>query len=199
MICQSMKPLIRHLLLLTPLLLCSCVTSRKVEDYLEKAENQPVAEAIVSDWLEQNREWYAAKAAKDFPAKDSIVIKKEPVLVPLFIKGDPVPQPERPAPRIVRVPAPAAESQDVSFFQKTIKEKERLLEQSLAKAEAARAALAVERSAHRETKQRLKTTKAERDYYEEKNRKKVWALVAMGIFAALYIIFKVAASRVRIT
>ena len=193
-----MKPLIRHLLL-TPLLLCSCVTSRKVEDYLEKAENQPVAEAIVSDWLEQNREWYAAKAAKDFPAKDSIVIQKEAVLVPLFIKGDPIPQPERPALRIVRTPAPAAESPDVSFFRETIKEKERLLQQNKARMEAARAALAVERRAHSATKQRLKTTKAERDYYEEKNRKKVWALVAMGIFAALYIIFKVAASRVRVS
>lgn len=193
-----MKPLIRHLLL-TPLLLCSCVTSRKVEDYLEKAENQPVAEAIVSDWLEQNREWYAAKAAEDFPAKDSVVIKKEAVLVPLFIKGDPIPQPERPAPRAVRMPVPAAASPDVSFFQKTIKEKEQQLQQNTVRLKAARAALRRERNAHQETKQRLKITAAERDYFEEKNRKKVWALVAMGVFAVLYVVFKVAASRVRVS
>lgn len=68
-----MRP-IRHLLLLTLLLLGSCVTSKKVKDYLAKEKNRPAAEAIVTDWLEWNREWHAARAAKDFPVQDSSVM-----------------------------------------------------------------------------------------------------------------------------
>lgn len=200
----------RHLLLLTLLLLCSCVTSKKVKDYLEKAENQPAAEAIVADWLEQNREWYAAKAAKDFPVKKSDsaaavtevkapTIEKQPEPEPIRIKSDSVPRTTVATPPVRRAPARIMDCDcpDVAFFEKTISQKEQQLQQNTGRLKAARAALSRERSAHQETKRRLKVTEAERDYFEEKNRKKVWALVAMGIFAVLYVIFRVAASRVR--
>ncbi len=207
-----MRP-IRHLLLLTLLLLGSCVTSKKVKDYLAKEKNRPAAEAIVTEWLERNREWHAARAAKDFPVQESSVMadtatteertpsrQEETLPVPLSIKSDPIPaSPEKASPKTAQKQTPAVECPDVSGFEKTIREKELAIQENTARLGAARAALNEERKAHGATKQQLKATAADRDYYKEKNRKKVWALVAMGVFAALYVIFKVAASRVRIT
>ena len=209
--CQSMMRLIRHLLLLTILLLGSCVTPKQVKNYLAKEKNKPAAEAIVTEWLERNRAWYAAKAAKDFPAgehpaiadtattaKETAVAPAETMPLPPTRKSDPVAAPpEKTRPRTAHIQKPAVEWPDVSGYEKTIREKELAIQENTAKLGAARAALHEERQAHGATKQQLKATAADRNYYKEKNRKKVWALVAMGIFAALYIIFKVAASRVR--
>lgn len=217
--CLSMMRPIRHLLLLTILLLGSCVTSKKVKDYLAKEKNKPAAEAIVSEWLEMNREWYAARAAKDFPVKESPIIadtaiieehttteertaskNEETLPVPLPIKSDPVPtSPENVRPKTAQKQMPAVDCPDVAGFEKTIREKELAVQESTVKLGAARAALNEERKAHSVTKQQLKATAADRDYYKEKNRKKVWALVAMGIFAVLFIVFRILASRERTT
>jgi hypothetical protein len=46
-------------------------------------------------------------------------------------------------------------------------------------------------------RKRLHDTEADRDYWLDKNRQKFWALVAMGIFGFLYILFTVLASRIK--
>ncbi|WP_439882638.1 hypothetical protein ACSX1A_05595 [Pontibacter sp. MBLB2868] len=60
-----------------------------------------------------------------------------------------------------------------------------------------RTALKQERKKHNVLRNKLKQTEAERDYWKEMNRKKFWALIAMAVFAVLYILFKILASRVR--
>lgn len=57
--------------------------------------------------------------------------------------------------------------------------------------------LKVERLANVALRDRLQSTEADRDYWREMNRKKRWAIIAMVIFAVLYILFKVLAARVR--
>ena len=57
--------------------------------------------------------------------------------------------------------------------------------------------LKVERLANVALRDRLQNTEADRDYWREMNRKKRWAIIAMVIFAVLYILFKVLAARVR--
>ncbi|PTX21532.1 hypothetical protein C8N40_102508 [Pontibacter mucosus] len=57
--------------------------------------------------------------------------------------------------------------------------------------------LKVERLANVALRDRLQRTEADRDYWREMNRKKRWAIIAMIVFAVLYILFKVLAARVR--
>jgi len=193
---------IKQLIHATLLLLCSCVTSGKVQDYLAKEENKPAAKDIVSDWLGQNREWYAEKAASDFPLKKSVAQQIQ--TVPITIKGEPAPCPERPCPETAkpafrRIYTPLAECPDVAFFEKTIREKELVIQENTQRVKAAQAALKREQAAHKQTKKQLQTTEVARDYYMELNRKKFWSLVAMGIFALLFIVFRVLASRIKAT
>lgn len=196
----------KRLTLFILLLLCSCVTSKKVKDYLAEEEKQPQAEAIVSEWLDRNKEWYADKAARDFPAKDTFTRQIDTVRVPITMQGE----------YIIKIDSarnakslggrtgssryiPKAERPDVTYFEKTIQEKEQVIQQNIAKLETARAELKQERIAHEAIKQQLQETEAERDYWKEKNRKKFWALVVMGVCAVLYVVFKTLASRVRVT
>jgi hypothetical protein len=191
----------KQLLLLVLLLLCSCVTSNKVRDYLEKEKNKPAAEGLISDWLEQNREWYAKKAARDFPAKETPTPEKETLPVPAqkpvpTTEKDPVPRPEVGSAVAARRYAPEAECPDVSFFEKAIGEKELVIQENTARLQAAHTALRREQEAHTQTKQQLSITEVERDDYKEKNRKKFWGLVAMALFTVLFVLFRLLAARV---
>lgn len=55
-----------------------------------------------------------------------------------------------------------------------------------------------ERLANQAIRKKLKTTQAERDHWRELNLRKFWTLIWMGVFALLYVLFKVLASRVRV-
>ncbi|MBD1395747.1 hypothetical protein H9Q13_01095 [Pontibacter sp. JH31] len=59
--------------------------------------------------------------------------------------------------------------------------------------------LEIELLANQAIRKKLKSTEAERDFWQEKNRQKFWTLIAMAVFGLLYILFKVLASRVRET
>ncbi|MCJ8163881.1 hypothetical protein MKJ04_03445 [Pontibacter sp. E15-1] len=194
------------------LLLCSCVTSRKVKDYLAREKNQSEAKAIVADWLEQHKDWYTGKAAQDFPIPESVPIP-EPVRVPAASKSSPtdsIPCPEAAIPipipisisisiPILRRPPPKAACPDTSLLMKTLRAQELALKQIRADTGAAQAALHDERAAHAATRQQLRQTEAEREYWKDKNRKKFWALIVMGVCGVLYVVFKALAARVRTT
>lgn len=190
------------------LLLCSCITSKKVQDYLSKEKNEPEAKAIVSDWLEQHKEWYADKAAKDFQSGERGASGKEIRLIPVPWKRDSVVYQGRVSPSTRRVGqrartrrryTPVAMSPDVSHFEKTIREQELAIQENITKLHAVRAALRHEQEAHNATKQQLRETETERDNYEEKNRKKFWALIAMAVFVVLFVFFTILSSRIRVT
>ncbi len=189
-------------------LLCSCVTSKRVKEYLAKQEKEPEAKVIVAEWLEQHKAWYAEKAAKDFPVTAPVAPgpaphkneAKEPLLpVPPQLDATPVPKPikERPARRLYTpkaIPPPI-----LAPLFKTDPAQEQALQESKDKLAAARAALQQEKTGHEATRQQLHETEAERDYWEDKNRKKFWALVVMAIFAVLYVVFRELGDRVRET
>jgi hypothetical protein len=198
---KTLYKIMKQLLLLMLLLLCSCVTSSKVRDYLAKEKNKPAAEGIVSDWLAQNREWYAQKAARDFPAKETPTPAKESVPVPAQKPVPATPKVSVPRAEAVRAVAtrriaPEVECPDVTFFEKTIGEKELVIQENTARLQAAHTALKREQDAHHHTKQQLRTTEVERDDYKEKNRKKFWGLVAMALFTVLFVLFRLLAARV---
>ncbi|MHA6246337.1 hypothetical protein ACXYMU_00245 [Pontibacter sp. CAU 1760] len=181
------------------LLLCSCMTSKRVKDYLAAAERQPEAEVIVADWLEEHQSWYAQKAARDFPAPAQLTVKA-PTLEPasIIIQADTMRCPEAAPSVVVRrvyLPAPAAQP-NVSHFEKTIREQEQAMQKSRAALDAARNALKAERIGHETTRKQLRHTEGERDYWEDKNEKKFWALIVMAVCAVLYIVFKTLAARV---
>jgi len=59
--------------------------------------------------------------------------------------------------------------------------------------------LQIEQLANQAMRGRLKSTESERDYWQDKNEQKFWALIAMAVFAFLYILFRVLASRIKET
>jgi hypothetical protein len=59
--------------------------------------------------------------------------------------------------------------------------------------------LEIEQLANQAIRKRLQNTEADRDYWQEKNRQKFWALIAMGVFGFLYILFTLLASRIKDT
>ncbi|SIT83755.1 hypothetical protein [Pontibacter indicus] len=59
--------------------------------------------------------------------------------------------------------------------------------------------LHVEQLANQAIRKRLKSAEGERDYWQDKNEQKFWTLIAMAIFAFLYILFRVLASRIKET
>ena len=59
--------------------------------------------------------------------------------------------------------------------------------------------LQIEQLANQAIRGRLKSTENERDYWLDKNEQKFWTLIAMAVFAFLYILFRVLASRIKET
>lgn len=59
--------------------------------------------------------------------------------------------------------------------------------------------LQIEQLANQAMRGRLKSTESERDYWQDKNEQKFWTLIAMAVFAFLYILFRVLASRIKET
>lgn len=59
--------------------------------------------------------------------------------------------------------------------------------------------LHIEQLANQAIRKRLKTAESERDFWQDKNEQKFWTLIAMAVFAFLYILFRVLASRIKET
>lgn len=59
--------------------------------------------------------------------------------------------------------------------------------------------LQVEQLANQAIRKRLDSVTGERDYWQDKNEQKFWTLIAMAVFAFLYILFRVLASRIKET
>ncbi|MCX2740915.1 hypothetical protein [Pontibacter anaerobius] len=174
--------------LLLLLLLCSCATQRQAEKYFD--ENTDKLAAYVDKNEAYTNTYGEAYATRHFP----------PRLYPPAIEPKPVLSPGRLLPTPMMVPkadvatryrrCPECNSTSVT---KTVYLPDTVQLDSLHRE------LKIERMANTAIRQKLKETEADRDYWQEMNRKKRWALIAMAVFAVLYILFKVLAARVRTT
>ncbi|MDX5422356.1 MAG: hypothetical protein LPK07_00630 [Hymenobacteraceae bacterium] len=175
------------------LLLCACATQREAaEQYFDKHVDELAAYV---DQNEEYKEKYGAKyAARHLPAKVTppvIAPETKPVLVPGRLTPCPLPEP-RIAEPYRRAPLRCPECRSTHTT-------ETVYVQDTARLDALRGELVTERQAHEQTRQKLIRTETERDYWQDKNEKKFWALIAMAIFAALFILFRVLAARTRIS
>ena len=176
--------------LLLLLLLCSCATQRQAEKYFD--EHPDELAKYVDENEEYTRKHGAAYAAKHFPPKlyapavfDTVSFRAERseqsrvLIMPRDIQLIPD------KPQSLYQVLPGKESVRTVYVQNTV------VIDSLERE------LSTERLANSALKKKLKVTSDERDYWQEMNRKKRWAIVAMIVFAALYILFKILESRVR--
>lgn len=86
------------------------------------------------------------------------------------------------------IPCPACESTvrtDTVYLQNTVQ------------ADSLQRELQIEQLANQAIRKKLTTAEGERDYWEEKNEQKFWTLIAMAVFAFLYILFTVLAARIK--
>lgn len=176
------------------MLLCSCATQRGAEKFFDRNPDK------LAEYVEENKEFIEkygeAYAARHFPARVSPqlsppAIEREVVIVPGRLVPWPMPESRQNIPQPPRtIDCPEC---------KPIYITETIYQEDTARLDALLEELNNEFIAHSETKQRLNETEAERDFWQEKNRKKFWTLIAMVIFAVLYMIFRLLASRVRET
>lgn len=172
------------------LLLCSCATQRNAEKYFDEHT------AKLAEYVDKNEAYTqaygGAYAAKYFP----------PRFLPPAIQTPVAIAPERLIPGLMleRWPAESLARSEVkcpvcreSYVVKTV------YYEDTVRLESMRLELKKEHKAHDEMRRKLKKTEAERDYWQEMNRKKFWTLIAMAVFALLYLLFKVLAARVRET
>ena len=176
------------------MLLCSCATQRGAEKFFDKNPEE------LAEYVDKNtaytQKYGEAYAAKHFPNKLSpqltpLVLEKEQLIVPGRLTPWPMPE-SRPVvvqrPRAINCPEC-----------ETVHTTETIYVPDTVKLDALLAELNNETVAHTETRQQLRETEVERDFWQEKNRKKFWTLIAMVFFAVLYLVFKLLASRVRET
>ncbi|WP_148561695.1 hypothetical protein [Pontibacter korlensis] len=170
------------------MLLCSCATQRQAEKFFDEHPEE------LAVYIDNNEAYTKAHggtyAAKHFPSK-----LQAPTIQP---KQSIYPEKSVPLPMLISRPGfsftpvkrrcPDCRSATVT---KTV------YLQDTALVNALRTELHQERQEHGKVRHQLKRTKVERDYWREMNRKKFWTLIAMGIFAVLYILFRLLASRVR--
>lgn len=176
------------------MLLCSCATQRGAEKFFDRNPDK------LAEYVEENtaftEKYGEAYAARHFPAKVS------PQLAPPAIEAEQLIVPGRLIPWPMPESRPAA-SQPLRTLHcpecKPIYITETIYQEDTARLDALLEELNSEFVAHSETRQQLNKTEAERDFWQEKNRKKFWTLIAMVIFAVLYMIFRLLASRVRET
>ncbi|MFD3002405.1 hypothetical protein ACFS7Z_18685 [Pontibacter toksunensis] len=176
------------------MLLCSCATQRGAEKFFDKNPEE------LAEYVDKNtaytEEYGKAYAAKHFPAKLSPQLpppatEREQLIVPGRLTPWPVPEQ-----RTKYVPVPRTRDCPECL---PVRITQTVLLPDTARLDALLAELNEESVAHSETRQQLKKTEVERDFWQEKNRKKFWTLIAMVIFAVLYLIFRLLASRVRET
>ncbi|OKL38698.1 hypothetical protein A3841_06040 [Pontibacter flavimaris] len=172
------------------LLLCSCATQRQAEKFFE--ENPDKLAEYVAKKEARTPDNGGAYAAGSFPPRFY------PPAIPARQRlqaGRLVPSPmlvSRPeavfAPRYSSCPeCPGTAATNIVYLPDTLQ------------LDSLNRELKIERLANTAIRQKLKDTEADRDYWQELNRKKRWALIAMAVFAMLYILFKVLAWRVRET
>ncbi|TPE42961.1 hypothetical protein [Pontibacter mangrovi] len=156
------------------MLLCSCATQRGAEE--QNGANPPVPAQV--------------KAATGYPA-----IRFYPPAV--YSSGPALAGKLVPDPLTVRSwvlpPAVAAASQAQTVLNRIVYLPDTVQVDSLTRE------LKTEQLANQAIRERLQQAEADRDYWREMNRKKRWALIAMAVFAVLYILFKILAGRVRDT
>ncbi|MFD2512269.1 hypothetical protein ACFSRY_00205 [Pontibacter locisalis] len=176
--------------LLLMLLLCSCATQRQAEKYFDANPDK------LADYVDKNeaytQQYGGAYAVKHFPPKlypPPVFLKEKIIpsrLLPTLMlerKQDAFP------PRSLKR-CPECKT---NYITKTV------YREDTAKLEALDQELKQERVAHDFVKKQLRETEAERDYWMDMNEKKFWALIAMAVFALLYILFKILANRVRVS
>ena len=181
-----------RLRLLLMLLLCSCATQRQAEKYFDAHTDE------LAKYVDENeaytRKHGAAYAAKHFPPRFyAPAIHQAPPLraerLKLYHAPGTATIHTRPSETATKFCPTCSDAQPV----RTVYVQNTVVIDSLERE------LSTERLANTALRKRLKDTTTDRDYWREMNRKKRWALVAMAIFAALYILFKVLESRVRET
>ena len=177
-----------RLKLLLMLLLCSCATQRQAEKFFDRNTDK------LADYVDKNQEYTqdygGAYAAKYFPPK---------FYPPALYTSQPlVPGRLTPTPTLDRAAVMPPTSGNLicpdckgTYTVKTV------YVEDTTRLDAIRMDLNVERRVNSALREQLKDTEADRDYWREMNRKKFWTLIIMAIFAALYILFKVLAARVR--
>ncbi|WP_299707995.1 hypothetical protein [uncultured Pontibacter sp.] len=158
--------------LLIMLLLCSCATSREAESPVED------------------------DAGKTFPPK-------------FYPPAVYAPKPLDPTrlsltPDLGRSPTPTYTNGYTREGKPRIEYKSRIITdtvylQSPVAADSLSRELEIEQLANQAIRKRLQDTEADRDYWQEKNEQKFWALIAMGVFGFLYILFTLLASRIKET
>ncbi|WP_266204947.1 hypothetical protein [Pontibacter kalidii] len=180
----------RVIFLLMLLLLCSCATQRQAEKFFEDNPGKLAEYVVKKEAYAQRHD--GAHAARRLP----------PRFYPPAIPARQQISPDRliPSPMLVARPDAAFAPRYRSCpecpgtpLTKTVYLPDTLQLDSLSRE------LKIEQMANAAIRQKLKATEADRDYWQEMNRKKRWALIAMAIFAVLYILFKVLAWRVRET
>jgi hypothetical protein len=169
------------------LLLCSCATQRQAEKYFDQNTDQ------LAEYVDKNaaytRQYGGAYAARHFPPRfyAPAIYTKRPIT---STRLSPVPMLERTTPTYL---APGA-SRYPDY--KTVFKTRTVYLQDTTRLDSLHRELEIETLANKAIRKRLKDTEAERDYWEEMNRKKFWTLIAMAVFGVLYILFKVLADRV---
>jgi hypothetical protein len=169
------------------ILLCSCATQRQAEKYFDKNPDKLAKYVDTNDVYTQ--EYGGAYTAKHFPPR----FLPPAVYTPTTL----TPQRLNPLPSVAKASVQSPKTNNVicpdclpSVIRKTVYLKDTIQVQKL------QTALNQEKQAHRITKKKLKYTETDRDYWQEMNRKKLWTLIAMAVFAFLYIVFKVLAGKV---
>lgn len=175
------------------MLLCSCATQREAEKFFD--QNPEKLAEYVDKNTEFTEKYGAAYAARHFPAPlpppSPPALQTERLIVPGRLTPWPVPERKTTVAQQLR-------ALDCPECKSTITT-ETIYVEDTTRVDALLEELNSEFVAHTETKQQLHKTEAERDFWQEKNRKKFWTLIAMLIFAVLYMIFRLLASRIRVT
>lgn len=172
------------------LLLCSCATQRQAEKFFEENPDK------LAEFVAEN-EAYTHKQGKAYTAKHF-----PPKFYPPGIAQQAKVNSDRLLPNPMLVPwshtahaggVKSCPECTTTYITKTLYLKDTVQLDSLHRE------LATERLAKSAIRQKLADTEEERDYWQEMNRKKFWTLVAMAVFAFLYILFKILASRIKTT
>ncbi|MHC2990166.1 hypothetical protein OB13_00635 [Pontibacter sp. HJ8] len=172
------------------LLLCSCATQRQAEKHFDKHTDQLAAYVDKNDAY--TRQYGGAYAARHFPPRFyAPAIYAQSPIAPTRLS--PIPMQER---RTATSVAPGAARYP---GYKTVYQTRTVYLQDTIRIDSLHRELEIESLANKAIRKRLKDTEAERDYWQEMNRKKFWTLIAMAVFGVLYILFKVLADRVRET
>lgn len=175
--------------LLLALLLCSCATQRQAEKYFD--ENPEQLAEYVDNNAAYTETYGKAYAAKHFPAK----VHRPNIEVPQALQ--PTRLTPRPVPENWPYVSPSRYPQKCPDCQPKVISKTVYLQDTMAVDSLSRE-LQIERLANVAIKEKLQLTEKDRDYWRELNRKKFWALVAMGVFFLLFVLFTILSSRIRV-